>query len=160
MTNKIIIDAWNVIWIMPSLSVLIPEKLEQVRSKFNTIINNYYRRKNVEYRIFYDGQPHIYPMNQKQDSRVFFSRNPEKADDLIIKFLKKQPSPRLWTVITSDRYLSHQAKNLGAKLLSAEIFIARILKSDNKQNISPTKSDPQVNEEDISYWIDKFDPKG
>jgi len=159
MTNRIIIDAWNVIWRIPSLSPLIPEKLEQVRSKFNMIIKNHYVRKNVEYKIVYDGQPHIYPVDQKQNSKVSFSSNPEKADDLIIKFLKKQSSPKLWTVITSDRYLSHQAKNLGAHILSTEIFIAKIIKSDSNLNISPTKSDPQVNKEDISYWKDKFDPE-
>jgi predicted RNA-binding protein with PIN domain len=159
MTNKIIIDAWNVIWRIPSLSPLIPKKLEQVRSKFNMIIKNHYVRKNVEYKIIYDGQPHVYPINQKQDPKVSFSRNPEKADELIIKFLKKQSSPKLWTVITSDRYLAHQAKNLGAHILSTEIFITKIIKSDSNWNISPTKSDPQINNEDISYWKDKFDPK-
>jgi len=73
MTNKIIIDAWNVIWKIPSLSSLIPGKLEQVRSKFNMIIKNHYSGKKVDYRIIYDGQPLIYAQEQKQDPKVSFS---------------------------------------------------------------------------------------
>ena len=159
MTNKIIIDAWNVIWKMPELSLLIPEKLEHVRSKFNIIIKNYYIGKNVDYRIIYDGQPFIYHQNKSQDSRVSFSRNPEKADDVIVKFLNKQSSPSSWTVITSDRHLSHRAKNTGAKILSAESYIEKINKSVRKQNKSDKDINPQISKEDILYWLDKFDSK-
>ena len=155
MTNKIIIDAWNVIWKLPSLSHLIPDKLEFVRSKFNMIIKNYYNGKNVNYKIVYDGQPFIYSETQKQNSKISFSRNPEKADDLIIKFLGKQPSTRDWTVITSDRYLIHRAKNIGARTLSTESFIQKINKNLTEKKDSG-KTDPQVKKEDISYWLDKF----
>ena len=155
MTNKIIIDAWNVIWKMPSISHLIPNKLEYVRSKFNMIINNYYYGKNVDYRIVYDGQPLIYPDNQKHKSKVSFSSNPEKADDLIIKYLEKQQIPRDWTVITSDRHLTHRAKNIGAHILSTESFIQKINKNLIKKK-DAGKTDPQVKKEDISYWLNKF----
>ena len=156
MTNKIIIDAWNVIWKIPTLSCHIPEKLEQVRSKFNMIIKNFYNGKNVDYRIIYDGQPSIYSTNQKLNPNVSFSSNPEKADDLIVKFIKKQPSPKEWTVITSDRYLSHRAKNIGAHILSTESFILKLDKSGDPNQISG-KTNPQVKKEDISYWLNKFD---
>jgi len=157
MTNKILIDAWNVIWKIPSLSLLIPEKLEQARSKFNMIIKNYYYGKNVDYRIIYDGQPLGYLEDQNQDQRVSFSHNPEKADDVIIKFLKKQPTPKNWTVITSDRKLSHQAKNIGAQTLQTESYIAKIIRSDIKEKVPGKETDPQVKKEDISYWLNKFD---
>jgi predicted RNA-binding protein with PIN domain len=156
MTNKIVIDAWNVIWKMPSLSILIPEKLEQVRSKFNMIIKNYYSNKNVMYKIIYDGQPLIHADNQRQDPNISFSRNPEKADDVIIKFINKQSIPKQWTVITSDRHLSHRAKNIGAQIMTSESFIARLHKSIAKKNTSDTRENPQINKKDISYWLDKF----
>jgi len=157
MTNKIIIDAWNVIWKMPDLSPLIPDKLEQVRSKFNVIIKNHYIGKNVDYRIIYDGQPSIYSQNQGRDSRVSYSRNPEKADDVIVKFIKKQSSPVSWTVITSDRQLSHRAKNAGAQILSAESFIGKINRPVSEQYKSEKNTNPQIKKEDISYWLDKFE---
>jgi len=156
MTNKIIIDAWNVIWKMPDLSSLIPEKLEQVRLKFNVMIKNFYIGKNVDYRIIYDGQPSIYSQNHARNSRVSYSRNPEKADDVIVKFLKKQSSPGSWTVITSDRHLSHRVKNSGAKCLSAESFIEKINKPISEQHKSEKNINPQIKKEDISYWLDKF----
>ena len=157
MTNRIIIDAWNVIWKMPSLSSHISDNLEQVRSKFNMIIKNYYHGKNVEYRIIYDGQPLIYPEAPKQDPRVSFSRNPEKADDVIVIFLKKHSTPAKWTVITSDRHLSHRVKNIGAQILSSESFIKKINKPLIDRQTSGHKTDPQVKKEDITYWLNKFD---
>ena len=156
MTNKIIIDAWNVIWKIPILSHMIPDKLEQVRSKFNMIIKNYYSGKNVDYRIIYDGQPFIYSELNKQNPNISFSCNPEKADDVIVNFIKKQHSPKDWTVITSDRHLAHRAKNIGAQILSTESFIVKINKFPIKKKNSG-KTDPQVKKEDISYWLNKFD---
>jgi predicted RNA-binding protein with PIN domain len=157
MTNKIIIDAWNVIWKMPSLSSLIPEKLEQVRTKFNQMIKNLYFNKQVTFKIIYDGQPLIYSEDQKQCPNVTFSRNPEKADDVIIKFLNKQSAPEQWTVVTSDRYLSHRVKNTGAQITSTESFIARIQKSVKKNQTPDSSEDLQIKKEDITYWLDKFD---
>jgi predicted RNA-binding protein with PIN domain len=156
MTNKIIIDAWNVIWKMPSLSPLIPDKLEQVRSKFNMIVKNYYIKKNVTFKIIYDGQPLIYVQNPKQNPNVSFSKNPQKADDVIINYLSKQANPEQWTVITSDRYLSHRVKNTGGQIATSESFIAKIHKSITKRPVSDDNNEPQINKDDISYWLDKF----
>jgi predicted RNA-binding protein with PIN domain len=156
MTNKIIIDAWNVIWKMPSLSPLIPGKLEQVRSKFNMIVKNYFIKKQVTFKIIYDGQPHIYFQNQKQNPNVSFSKNPQEADDVIIGYLSKQENPGQWTVITSDRYLSHRVKNVGAQITTSESFIAKIHKSIKKRPVSDDNNEPQINNDDISYWLDKF----
>jgi predicted RNA-binding protein with PIN domain len=157
MTNKIIIDAWNVIWKMPALAEMIPDKLEQVRSQFNQIIKNYYLKKNVIYKIIYDGQPLIYSFNQKNNPNVAFSRNPEKADDVIVKFLNKQSNPAQWTVITSDRYLSHRVKNSGAYISSAESFLAKIKKYQDKRTASNQRENPRIRKDDISYWLDKFE---
>lgn len=157
MTNKIIIDAWNVIWKIPRLSSMIPENLEQVRSRFNVTMKNFFQNKNVTYKIVYDGQPHIYADDQKQNPNVSFSSNPEKADDLIIKFLNKQSNPDKWTVITSDKYLSHRAKNSGARVTTAESFILRLEKSKNKLDIKDRRNDITMNKDDISYWLDKFE---
>ena len=159
MTNKIIIDAWNVIWKIPSLSLHIPDKLEQARSTFNMIIKNYYYGKKVDYKIIYDGQPFVYQKNENKDPQVSFACNPEKADDVIVKFLKKQSSPRDWTVITSDRHLSHRVENIGAQILTTESFVVKINKPIKEQQVSGKKTDPQVKKEDISYWLNKFESK-
>jgi predicted RNA-binding protein with PIN domain len=156
MTNKIIIDAWNVIWKMPALAELIPERLGQVRSQFNMIIKNYYYNKNVIYKIIYDGQPLIYSHTKKDNPNVSFSRNPEKADDLIIKYVNNQSNPAQWTVITSDRYLAHRVKNSGAYIASAESFLSKIKKFEEKRRSSDRHEKPQIRKDDISYWLDKF----
>jgi hypothetical protein len=62
-------------------------------------------------------------------------------------------------VITSDRQLSDRAKNIGAQILSTELFIVKIHKPLIDRQISGNKTDPQVKKEDISYWLDKFDSK-
>ncbi len=156
MTNKIIIDGWNVCWKIPEISRLIPEKLETARTRFNLLVQQHFTGKNVIYKIVYDGQPFIYNKNVSQETNVVFSKNPEKADDLIIKFLQKQHNASNWTVITSDRQLSYKIKNLGAEILNAESFINKLTRIKMKFRHDDRKDTPSMKPEDISYWLYKF----
>lgn len=158
MTAKIIIDGWNVCWKLPEISKYIPDNLERARAQFNHIIKYYFYRKKVKYTIFYDGQPLIYSQ-KRSDESIQFSSDPEKADDLILKFLQKQSVRKEWTVITSDRQLSARVKDLGAYTLSSESFIVKLRKTNIQKKNNDFRSDPKVNDEDISYWLNKFESK-
>ena len=51
MTNKIIIDAWNVCWKIPDIASLIPDNLQNARKKFNQLVKNYLINKNIKVKI-------------------------------------------------------------------------------------------------------------
>ena len=156
MTNKIIIDGWNVCWKIPEIAELIPDHLERARNQLNKLIKNFFQGKKVEYKIFYDGQPLIFGGAFQPDHSVYFSASPEKADELIIKFLKKQSKKGNWTLITSDRELTHRAKNHDAKILTSEAFISKLMSKRSPNCKSNLKENPPIEQEDISYWLKKF----
>lgn len=156
MTNHIIIDGWNVCWKIPALANDIPENLERVRKHFGSMIANHFRSKRVIYKIIYDGQPGIYSFNSRKTNNELFSSNPEKADDLILKYLGKQKRAKDWTVITSDNQLSQRCKNIGSEIISSETFISKLNKARQLINKSEIKIDPEIKKEDISYWLKKF----
>lgn len=157
MTNKIIIDAWNVIWKIPELVEFIPDELALARQRFNFLLQNYFQGKKIIYKIFYDGQPGIiqtYSENRKQD--VVFSKNPEKADQKIINFLKIQKSPGQWTVITSDNELIMKVKNQGATAFRSEEFIKKLNKRNLEKSLNPEKENPKVSKDDMKFWLNLF----
>jgi len=156
MTNYILIDAWNVCFKIPKIASLIPDHLETARERFNSLIRLYFSTRKVTFKIVYDGQPDIFTDNFKQNQSVSFSRNPEKADDLIISYIQKQKNRRGITVITSDRQLSLRARDLGAKVLSSELFIQKIQRKDNKKANNSEKQNPSIGQEEIDYWLKKF----
>jgi predicted RNA-binding protein with PIN domain len=156
MTNKIIIDGWNVCWKIPEIAELIPDHLERARNRLNTLIKIFFQGKKVEYKIFYDGQPLFFSGAIQQDHSVYFSTSPEKADELIIKFLQKQSKKENWTVITSDRELTYRVKNNNALILTSEAFVSKLISNRSPKFKVNTKENPRIDQEDISYWLNKF----
>ncbi len=157
MTNKIIIDAWNVIWKIPEIAGFIPDDLALARQRFNFLLQNYFQNKKVVYKIFYDGQPGIIQSQseiRKQD--IVYSKNPENADLKIINFLKIQKKSGQWTVITSDNELKMKVKNIGANVLLSEDFIKKLNKRNLEKSLNPEKENPKVSKDEMDYWLDIF----
>lgn len=160
MTNKIIIDAWNVCWKIPEIASLIPDNLEQARRQFNQLLKIYFHGKSVKYKIIYDGQPGIFSSNAEfRGQDIHFSKNPESADQKIINFISSQQKAAQWTVITSDRDLANKVRNHGTKVISAENFIKKINKRIPEPPLNPKKENPNISRDEIDYWLDLFNNK-
>lgn len=157
MTNKIIIDGWNLIWQIPEISKYIPDNLAQARASLNQRIKSYYQQKKVVLKIIYDGKSGIIG-DTKGTSRIDirFSKDPEKADHLIINFLRREKRAADWTAVTSDRELSMRIKNTGAKVISSEAFLSRIKVSSNVNDENPKKNNPNMSKDDMEYWLNIF----
>ena len=152
-----IIDGWNVCWKIPEIAALIPEDLELARRKLNAKIKAYCQSKKNQYKIIYDGQPHIYNRNiHSQNRHIQFSKDPQKADSLIINFLRKQHKPHEWTVVTSDQELSIRAANLEAQVVPAELFVEKIKSKSISESDLSAKENPNINKTEMDYWLKKF----
>jgi predicted RNA-binding protein with PIN domain len=156
MTNKIIIDGWNVAWKIAEIRKHIPEDLHKARTIFNSRVKSYFYGKKSVYKVIYDGKSGI--MSEDDYVRgidIRFSQNPEKADHLIIKYLIRQKNARQWTVVTSDRSLSAHVRSLGAYVISSESFIQKITSAESD---FPThfKHNPQLGNDEMKFWLDQF----
>jgi predicted RNA-binding protein with PIN domain len=160
MTNKIIIDGWNVCWKISEISDLIPDDLESARAKLSHIINMRYGAKKVIIKIFYDGQSGIHTERENNSKiEIKYSKNPQKADHLIIDFLKREKNRKQWTVITSDRDLGDKIKNLGAQVIKSEMFIKKLSLQKDHSSIENNKINPRVDQNEINFWLRKFQSK-
>jgi len=157
MTNKIIIDAWNIIWKIPEISKLIPNDLAQARTKFNLLVKNFFQNKKSVYKIIYDGQPGIISSKYEfKGQDIQFSKNPESADQKILSFLKNQKNPSQWTIISSDRELSGRAKNIGVMVISSEEFIIKLKKNRIHFDGDSKKNNPNLSKNEINDWLEIF----
>ena len=157
MTNKIIIDGWNVCWKIPEIAELIPDNLAMARKKFNLAINNYFLNKKSVYKIIYDGQPGIVSSKYEfKGQDIQFSKNPESADQKILSFLKIQKNPSIWTIVSSDRELTGRARNLGVNVIASEDFILKLRKSKIQLNDDSKKNNPNLSKNEINDWLDLF----
>ena len=157
-TNKILIDGWNVCWKIPEIAANIPGNLHHARRTLNARIKIYFQHRQVMYKIIYDGQPGMDSHERiSEKGEIEFSNDPEKADHLIIRYLKKHADIFRWTVITSDIKLARAARNLGAAIISAEDFIKKT--SNRKSNIQTFKENPNLSREEIEDWLNIFKKK-
>ena len=89
--------------------------------------------------------------------RVKFSRKPQTADDIIRAFIRNEPNPKNWTVISSDNEIIFTARDMGALVLSATQF-ASPLNTPSKQKNDSEKYDPQ--NVDVDSWLKLFNSGG
>ncbi len=157
MTNKIIIDGWNLAWKIPGIAVYFPDNLEHARMQLNLMLKNHFQKRNVQFKVIYDGKPGIIAQKGYDRSvETKFSRDPDKADHLIIKFIHRQKNPGQWTVITSDRELAGRVRNLGAQTIDSESFSKKIHRTAPEQSETASKTDPNLKPEELDFWLDKF----
>ncbi len=158
MTNKIIIDGWNLAWQIPEISKHIPDNLAQARASLNQRLQSYFQQKKVVLKIIYDGKSGIIgDLNRNRKLDVRFSKDPEKADHMIINFLRRENKPADWTVVTSDRELGMRIKNTGAGVVPSETFSARLKISPSESHDHAKKNNPNLSKDEIDYWLNIFE---
>jgi predicted RNA-binding protein with PIN domain len=159
MTNKILIDGWNVCWKIPESAAYIPEDLPRARIILNSKIKSYFQQRKVIYKIIYDGQPGLENYERlSSKGEIRFSKNPEKADHLIISFLNRQSESRLWTVVTSDIPLTQKVKLFGATVISSDEFIDKVV--TRRASDRPTyKENPNLSKQEMETWLNLFNRK-
>jgi predicted RNA-binding protein with PIN domain len=157
MTDKIIIDAWNVCWRIPDIASLIPNNLQLARIKFNQLIKSSFLNKNINYKIIYDGQPDILNNYYDQnESNIHYTKKPETADSYILKFIRKQRDQKRWTVITSDYELVKKVRLYDAQVITAEEFVKKLMPKNTTEKESSKKYNPELNNSEIEFWMQIF----
>lgn len=79
---------------------------------------------------------------------VHYSGSGKSADDRILEFLRDQPDPRGWTLVTNDRSLADQARYLGARIERCDSFRRQLLARGEKK-----KPEGPV---DVEDWLEFF----
>lgn len=151
-----IIDGHNLIGQMPELSLAEIEDEQHLIE----ILKDFCLREQRSAEVYFDNAPPGIPRARNYGRlSAFFSRSGKSADQAIAERLHRLgKEARNWTVISSDRQVQAMAKGMRAKVLSAAEFARqlRITTSRPETHIGDKMDQPDVNSEDINYWLKVF----
>lgn len=154
-----IIDGHNLIGQMPELSLAEIEDEQQLIE----MLKDFCLREQRSAEVYFDNAPPGVPRARNYGRlSAFFSRAGKSADQAIAERLHRLgKEARNWTVVSSDRQVQAVAKGMRAKVLSAADF-ARQLRTPPSQpetHIGDKIDPPDINSEEINYWLKVFKNK-
>jgi len=139
--------------------------LEEAREGLLDMLKEFQKIRKSYIRIVFDGKKN--PARDLRSERigtidVYYSLN-YSADFLIKEFIKKDPNPKMTTVITSDKDILFYVSRFGARSMTSEKFADMVTTTleEHYQEALPEKEDnPVVSEEEVSFWERVFTRKG
>jgi len=116
----------------------------------------YQHRKGGQYTVHFDGEPERGP--SRPESRlggvtIRYSGHGVTADESIIRVVKRSAAPGECIVVSSDRQLRTECKNLGAKLMSC----SELNREMGRQLAQPFRSwEKPLSPNEIREWLKIF----
>ena len=162
----VLVDAFNLMYKFDDLEdAMHGRELAKARRGLESRFSAYRARHKQppEIHLFFDGK-----QNQgdhtKRESRgglqIYFSHD-LSADHLIKEFIKRSPKPAELLVVTSDKDIIHFARRYKVRRKTSEEFAVEL--DALLQNEGPPKPEkdlePNVSEEDVSFWMKAFKRK-
>lgn len=161
-TKQVLIDGFNLIYKFPALQdKMLSGDLRSAMGGLLELLAGYRKETGKKLRVVFDGKKESGLDLRQEKSRgidVFYSID-QKADDLIIKFLKDDPHADRVTVITSDNEIVSYANRRRAPVVRSEVFAELVNAAiAPKTEIDPPEKDENVSlsGEDISFWEKLF----
>ncbi len=161
----LLIDGFNLIYKFPDLEEkMLIGKLEEARDGLLDRMKDFQRIKKSQIRVVFDGKKR--PSHQVRSERVgtidvYYSLD-YSADYLIKEFIKKDPNPKMSTVITSDKDILFYVNRFKAKTMTSEKFaefVNRTIEEHEIEILPEKEDDPVLSEEDLSFWERLFSSK-
>tara|TARA_B100000427_G_scaffold205335_2_gene170895 strand:- start:6204 stop:6668 length:465 start_codon:yes stop_codon:yes gene_type:complete len=149
-----IIDAYNLIGKLQSISLSDPNKEEKLIAKINQLEKN----KNDFFIIIFDGKNKNNPYQsiQKENQiKVIFTDILESADEYIIRILKTITNKSNYIIVTSDNEIKYKSKKNKIKTINSESFfryLSQEKKYTNQNEMTPKKPE-------IDFWLKEFNKK-
>jgi len=138
-----LIDGYNLIKCVPLYNESLHQSLAAARTHIEAVLGSYARKTATEVTIFYDGDPDVgHPDYQQRDNvDIFFSRRPQKADDLIMERIAQRHGARWLRVVTSDREIQRCAARHKIAFIDSPAF-AEELENPQQRTVRDDQQDP------------------
>ncbi len=157
-----LIDGFNLIYKFPELEEhMLLDRLDRARTGLLARLQLFMKIKKYKIRVVFDGKK-----NPSRETRsetiagidVYYSLD-YSADFLIKEFIKKDPNPRMTTVVTSDRDIIAYIKRFKAQSIMSEKFADLMEKTfaELSDSVEPEKDEnPAMTDEELSFWEQQF----
>jgi len=161
----LLIDGFNLMYKFPDLEEkMLRGDLNDARAGLLDRLREFQKIKKARIRVVFDGKKN--PSHNVRTEKVgtidvYYSLD-YSADFLIKEFIKKDPNPKMSTVVTSDKDILFYVNRFKAKTMTSEKFADFVTRTIEEQYIEklPEKEDnPDVSDEEISFWERLFTRK-
>jgi predicted RNA-binding protein with PIN domain len=108
--------------------------------------------------VFFDNAPPGQPVARNYGSVVArFVREGRTADQAIHSKLKRLGGEASnWTVVSSDREVQVNARNLRSKVISSEVFAQQLMEVLGESAESPPDSQGELSQKEVEDWMHIF----
>lgn len=147
----LLIDGHNLIGKMPGLSLADPDDEVELVRRLQRYCRHHRRRAVVVFDAgLLGGRSGALSTPEVE---VVFAPAGRRADDIIRERLQKMRDPAGWLVVSSDREIQRVARQAGARVISAEEFVAKMRMPPSAPH---DKRTPHMSEGEIQEWLDLF----
>ena len=149
-----IIDGHNLIPKIPGLSLQdLDDEIQLVK-----MLQEFCRINRKQVEVFFDNAPPGQPVARNYGRVVArFVREGRTADRAIHNKLKRLGGEaRNWTVVSSDREVQVNARNLRSKVISSEVFAQQMMEVLGESAASPPESRNELSPQDVEDWMHIF----
>jgi len=149
-----IIDGHNLIPKIPGLSLQdLDDEIQLVK-----MLQEFCRINRKQVEVFFDNAPPGQPVARNYGSVVArFVREGGTADRAIHNKLKRLGGEaRNWTVVSSDREVQVNARNLRSKVISSEVFAQQLMDVLGESAESPPDSQNELSQQEVEDWMHIF----
>ena len=147
----ILIDGHNLIGKVPGLRLDDPQDEEELLLRLRA-----YRARTGKHLVVYFDPGVTYQSSARRLKGGISIRQAgagQRADDLLIRDLRRHHNPRELTVVTSDRAIQRAARQCQAHVMDAATFAAEMSRPAEK---AETTKQPPVPEEEVQEWLALF----
>ena len=95
---------------------------------------------------------------RKEELEIIYTPSDQTADQYIIELLESSKNNHIKTIVTSDRFLTKQAKIHGAHSLTISAFLDMILKKEKKARSAEKKQEQECSRE-FERLLEAFEKK-
>ncbi|MBD3290105.1 hypothetical protein GF337_14960 [candidate division KSB1 bacterium] len=162
MSQKIIIDGYNVLHKIDDYRKMLELDLESARNQLIRDLQTYKSRRRLEITVVFDGSAEAAPAPEQSKLAgvtVIYSHAPLKADPVIMDIIKNEKRKRRLTIVTDDGEIRRFAKDSGSDSMSPANFIRRI-KSQSGQTNFENKYNSDMSAEELREWEKLFGVDG
>lgn len=136
------------------------DRLDEAKDGLLLLLSNVSNRKTgCEFIVFIDGKrvKGDYETYQEVKSgiQIYYSQD-QKADDLILAYIRENDSPNKLSLVTSDKKLLQFARRFKLKCYTSELYSEQVKLLLGEVEIHDENYKPSINSASIQEWWDLF----
>jgi predicted RNA-binding protein with PIN domain len=162
MSQKIIVDGYNVIYTDDRLRRTACKDLQGARDRLMELLKRYLEERRVQVTVVFDGRGGLAEAESLVPGKLqaLYSARNQTADELILATLRRSSNPKSFVVVTSDMAdIGRTAMRWGCKVIGSKRFLDRLTAAMPPASSGEGRA-TRRDLGDTDYWLRQFNDEG